>query len=267
MITSKKIKLIVGIIVLIAGYFINQNPNDNSIQIESTDQINIGDFNYLPTSTTGVIVKHDGYQLSYNEKREQAEWVAYSLSKEDIRTTKINRPYFINDPKVKTRSANYKSYKKSGYDKGHLCPAADKKHSIKAYKETFYTSNISPQRHSFNAGIWRKLEEKSRYWAKKYDKIYIITGGILKDDLRTIGRDKVSIPTEFYKIILDYTGPEVKAIAFLIPHKKSTKPLYDYVISIDDLEEKTGIDFFPALPDDIEEKLESSSNYKAWSFR
>ncbi|MEX6627052.1 DNA/RNA non-specific endonuclease [Tenacibaculum salmonis] len=267
MITSKKIKLIVGIIVLIAGYFINKNPNGNSIQVEPTDQINIGDFNYLPTSTTGVIVKHDGYQLSYNEKHEQAEWVAYSLSKNDIRTTKINRPYFINDPKVKTRSANYKSYKKSGYDKGHLCPAADKKYSKEAFKETFYTSNITPQRHSFNAGIWLRLEEKSRYWAKKYDNIYIVTGGILKDDLRTIGRDKVSIPTEFYKIILDYTGPEVKAIAFLIPHKKSAKPLYDYVISIDDLEEKTGIDFFPALPDDIEEKLESSSNYKAWSFR
>lgn len=264
---SKKIKLVVAIIVLIVSYFLNQKSDSNSIQVATTSTRNTDDFNYLPTSTTGVIVKHDGYQLSYNEKHEQAEWVAYSLSKDDIRTIKIKRPHFINDPKVKTKSANYKSYKKSGYDRGHLCPAADKKYSKEAFNETFYTSNISPQRHSFNAGIWLRLEEKSRYWAKKYDKIYIVTGGILDDNLKTIGRDKVSIPTEFYKIILDYTAPEIKAIAFLIPHKKSKKPLYDFVISIDALEAKTGIDFFPELPNEIEDKLESSSNYKAWNFR
>lgn len=265
---SKKIKLVVGILILIVSYFLNRNADNNATQVATTtSRKNVDDFNYLPTSTTGVIIKHDGYQLSYNEKHEQAEWVAYFLSKEDIRSTKINRPSFINDPKVKTRSANYKSYKKSGYDRGHLCPAADKKYSKQAYDETFYTSNITPQRHTFNAGIWLRLEEKSRYWAKKYDKIYIVTGGILEDNLRTIGRDKVSIPKEFYKILLDYTKPEIKAIAFLIPHKKTKKPLFDFVVSIDELEAKTGIDFFPELPDEIENKLESSSNYKAWSFR
>ncbi|MCD8434177.1 DNA/RNA non-specific endonuclease [Tenacibaculum dicentrarchi] len=261
---SKKIKLIVAIIVLITGCLLKQTPGDTTTDVTR----NPSGFNYLPTSTTGVIVKHDGYQLSYNEKHEQAEWVAYSLSKNDIKTTKIKRPYFINDPKVKTRSANYKSYKKSGYDRGHLCPAADKKYSVEAYNETFYTSNVTPQRHSFNAGIWLRLEEKTRYWAKKYQNIYVVTGGILQDDLRTIGRDKVSIPKEFYKIIVDYTNPsQAKAIAFLIPHKKSKKPLYEFVVSIDALEAKTGIDFFPELPDNIEDKVESSSNYKAWVFR
>ncbi|MCG8210687.1 DNA/RNA non-specific endonuclease, partial [Tenacibaculum finnmarkense] len=173
---SKKIKLIVAIIVLITGCLLKQTPGDTTTDVTR----NPSGFNYLPTSTTGVIVKHDGFQLSYNEKHEQAEWVAYSLSKNDIKTTKIKRPYFINDPKVKTRSANYKSYKKSGYDRGHLCPAADKKYSVEAYNETFYTSNVTPQRHSFNAGIWLRLEEKTRYWAKKYQNIYVVTGGILQ---------------------------------------------------------------------------------------
>ncbi|WNW01517.1 DNA/RNA non-specific endonuclease [Tenacibaculum sp. HL-MS23] len=264
--TSKKIKLVVAIIVLIVGYYLK--PQENTIDFPADIVIeDVNGFNYLPSSTTGVIIKHDGYQLSYNEEHEQAEWVAYSLSKNDIVYNDFKRPYFINDPKVKTKSANWRSYKKSGYDKGHLCPAADKRYSKEAHDETFYTSNITPQKHDFNAGIWNKLEQKTRYWAKKNQHLYVITGGILKPNLKTIGKNKVSVPTEFYKILLDYSQPEIKAIAFLFPHEESKKPLYDFVVSIDTLEEKTGIDFFPELPDAIEIKLEASSNYKNWSFR
>ena len=266
MTTSKKIKLVVAIIVLIVGYYLK--PQENTIDFPADiviEDVNV--FNYLPSSTTGVIIKHDGYQLSYNEEHEQAEWVAYSLSKNDIVYNDFKRPYFINDPKVKTKSANWRSYKKSGYDKGHLCPAADKRYSKEAHDETFYTSNISPQKHDFNAGIWNRLEQKTRYWAKKNQHLYVVTGGVLKPGLKTIGKNKVSVPTEFYKVLLDYSQPEIKAIAFLFPHEESKKPLYDFVVSIDALEEKTGIDFFPELPDIIETKLEASSNYKNWSFR
>ena len=264
--TSKKIKLVVAIIVLIVGYYLK--PQENTIDFPADiviEDVNV--FNYLPSSTTGVIIKHDGYQLSYNEEHEQAEWVAYSLSKNDIVYNDFKRPYFINDPKVKTKSANWRSYKKSGYDKGHLCPAADKRYSKAAHDETFYTSNISPQKHDFNAGIWNRLEQKIRYWAKKNQHLYVVTGGILKPGLKTIGKNKVSVPTEFYKVLLDYSQPEIKAIAFLFPHEESKKPLYDFVVSIDALEEKTGIDFFPGLPNAIETELEASSNYKNWSFR
>ena len=195
------------------------------------------------------------------------KWVAYSLSKNDIVYNDFKRPYFINNPKVNTKSANWRSYKKSGYDKGHLCPAADKRYSKAAHDETFYTSNISPQKHDFNAGIWNRLEQKIRYWAKKNQHLYVVTGGILKPGLKTIGKNKVSVPTEFYKVLLDYSQPEIKAIAFLFPHEESKKPLYDFIVSIDALEEKTGIDFFPELPNAIETELEASSNYKNWSFR
>ena len=136
-----------------------------------------------------------------------------------------------------------------------------------SYDETFYTSNVTPQRHDFNAGIWNKLEQKTRYWAKKYNHLYVITGGVLENDLKTIGSENVSIPNQFYKILLDYTQPEIKAIAFLMPHKESKKPLYKFVVSIDEIEKLTGIDFFKNLPDDLENKLESNSNYKNWSFR
>ena len=264
--TSKKIKLVVAIIVLIVGYWLKEKENTTSFPSKTTT-VHVNGFNYLPSSTTGVVIKHNGYQLSYNEEHEQAEWVAYSLDKSDIVSNNFKRPYFINDPKVKSKSANWRSYKKSGYDRGHLCPAGDKRYSKEAHDETFYTSNISPQKHDFNAGVWNRLEQKTRYWAKKYKRLYIVTGGILKPNLKTIGKDMVSVPNQFYKIILDYTQPEVKAIAFLFPHKESKKPLYDFVVSIDKIEDITGIDFFPELPDAIETKLEASNSYKNWSFR
>ena len=224
-------------------------------------------FNYLPTSTTKSIEKHHYYTLSYVEKYEQAEWVAYQLTDDQIVYTTIKRPYFEQDPMVKTGSADWRNFKNSGYTKGHLLPAADRKFSKEAYHETFLTSNISPQMSDFNAGVWNRLEQKTRYWAQKYKKLYVVTGGVLTDDLMTIGYEDVAVPNYFYKILLDYTEPDIKAIAFLVPHKESKKALYEFVVSIDEIESLTGIDFFPALPDDIENRLEKSSDYKGWSFR
>lgn len=223
-------------------------------------------FDFLPTSTTNQIVKHDYYTLSYNEKYEQAEWVAYELKKSHIGNNHFKRPYFIEDPKVKTGSADYRNYKKSGYDKGHLCPAGDMEFALNAYNDTFFTSNISPQLHDFNAGVWNRLEQKVRYWATKYDGIYVITGGILQPSLKTIGQEKVSVPNYFYKILLDNSNGQYRMIAFLVPGKKSDKPLHNFVVSVDSLEKMTGIDFFPKLDDKIENSLEKTSDYKAWSF-
>ena len=224
-------------------------------------------FNYLPTSTSQVVINHKYYSFSYIEKYEQAEWVAYTLNKNHIVSNKIKRPYFEQDPKVITGSADWRNYKKSGYSRGHLMPAGDRKFNKEAFYETFLTSNISPQKFDFNAGVWNRLEQKTRYWAQKYDEVYVITGGILTDNLKTIGYENVAVPKYFYKILLDYTQPEIKAIAFLVPHKESNKALYEFVVSIDKIESLTGIDFFPALPDDLENELESSSDYKGWSFR
>jgi len=211
---------------------------------------------YLPTSTTRQIVKHQYYTLSYNEKFEQAEWVAYELKKEYLKNNDFKRPYFIEDPKVTTGSADWRNYKKSGYDKGHLCPAGDMEFNENAYNDTFFTSNISPQKHDFNSGIWNRLEQKTRYWAEKYNDIYVVTGGILKDSDKKIGTEKVAVPKYFYKIILAKSGKEHKAIAFLIPNEDSDKSLYDFVVPIETLEKMTGIDFFPNL-----KNLKSSQSF------
>ncbi|PHR71599.1 MAG: endonuclease [Lutibacter sp.] len=256
----KAIYAVLSLLVAVGFYYYQNNfESQNS-------QISIEGFNYLPTSTTGQIIQHQNYTLSYNELYEQAEWVAYELNRTHLTYDDRKRPYFINDPKVLTGSANYKNYKKSGYDRGHLCPAGDRRFSKDAYDETFYTSNITPQKNDFNAGVWNRLEMKTRYWTKKYGKLYVITGGILTKDLPTIGYEDVAVPKLFYKIILDYSEPEIKAIAFLFPHQESKKSLHNFVTSIDKIEQLTNIDFFPTLPDELESTLEKSISSKNWKF-
>ena len=221
---------------------------------------------FLPTSTTNQLVHHEGYSLSYSEAHEQAEWVAYELKKTQLSYNDFDRPYFEIDQAVKTGAASWKNYKNSGYDRGHLCPAADRRYSQKAYDETFLTSNISPQKHDFNSGIWNTLEQKVRYWAKKYDGVFVVTGGVLKGTMKTIGNEHVSVPNQFYKIVFDYNNGTPKVIAFLLPHTNSKEPLHNFVVSVDFLEDLTGIDFFSELDDAIENEIEASDSYKNWRF-
>lgn len=218
----------------------------------------------LPSSTTGVLITHQYFTLSYSEAHEQAEWVAYELQKKHMKNNDFKRPYFIQDRKVSSGSADWRNYKNSGYDRGHLVPAADRAFDYDAYHETFLTSNISPQNREFNAGIWNKLEQKTRYWAKRYDGLYIITGGVLAEDLAFIGDEAVSVPNEFYKIIVDRRDGTYKAIAFLIPNRDTENSFYDYVVSIDEIEAKTGIDFFPQFSKKIQKEIESGVVRKGW---
>ncbi|TYA53246.1 DNA/RNA non-specific endonuclease [Formosa maritima] len=267
---KRKTQYIIIAVLLIGGisfYEIYLEDKEQQVVVDSgkTVKSNTNEF-FLPTSTTGQIVHHNSYSLSYSEPHEQAEWVAYELKKEHLSNSNFKRPYFEIDPAVKTGAAHWRNYKKSGFDRGHLCPAADRAYNQNAYNETFLTSNISPQRHDFNSGIWNTLEQKVRYWADKYNGVYVITGGVLEDDLKTIGEEEVSVPNQFYKILIEYNSGKTKMIAFLIPHENSSFPLYEFVVSVDSIETLTGIDYFPELEDSLEDKLEASSDYKNWSF-
>lgn len=256
-------------IVIIATLLIKECVNNTEqVKVVAGGAIVKEDTNeyFLPTSTTGQIVHHEGYSLSYSEPHEQAEWVAYELKKAHLSNTNFKRPYFDIDNAVKTKAAHWRNYKKSGYDKGHLCPAGDRKHSKAAHDETFLTSNISPQKHSFNAGVWNRLEQKTRYWARKYDGVFVVSGGVLKGHMKTIGSEKVAVPNQFYKVIIDNNSGETKMLAFLMDHKDSNAPLYKFVVSVDEVEALTGIDFFTELEDKKENRLEASNNYKNWSF-
>ena len=223
------------------------------------------DYKYLPTHT-GEIIKHKNYILSYSEKFEQAEWVAYELSSNETVGLIKRDDDFRPDPVVKTGSANLKDYKGSGYDRGHLAPAADMGFSAAAMSESFYMSNMSPQKPSFNRGIWKNLETQVRNWAKVYDKIYVVTGGVLKSGLPFIGENRVAVPEKYYKIIFREKGSHAEMIAFLLANMKSEQPLSSFVVSVDEIEKLTGVDFFPQLPDGIENKLEAQRSAQNWDF-
>ena len=260
---------VVALIIILGVYayehFLGEEEKAEIVTQGKTTKNDTNEY-FLPSSTTGIIVHHEGYSLSYNETYEQAEWVAYELKKSHLSSTNHKRPYFEIDIAVKTGAASWRNYKKSGYDRGHLCPAGDRRYTKAAHDETFLTSNISPQVHSFNSGIWNTLEQKVRYWARKYDGVFVVTGGVLRGNMKAIGTEQVAVPNHFYKVLIDNNTGKTKMIAFLMPHKESNKPLYDFVVPVDKVEELTGIDFFPELDDEIENKLEASSSYKGWSF-
>jgi endonuclease G len=255
--------LITAILLFWAVENIFWPTNSNPVADEGKSSI---PFYILPTSTTNTQIFHRYYGLSYNEDEEQAEWVVYGLKRSQLTSDDRKRPYFIEDPKVSTHSADWRNYKNSGYDRGHLCPAGDRRFSELAYNETFYTSNISPMQRDFNAGVWNRLEMRVRQWAKKYDSLYVITGGVLKKGLPSIGYESVGVPDTFYKIIVRGAPGELETIAFLIPHQETDKPLNEFQVPIDLIEEKTGIDFFYKLNDQEEDALEKGIKQSRWRY-
>ncbi|MBP5420161.1 MAG: DNA/RNA non-specific endonuclease [Bacteroidales bacterium] len=212
---------------------------------------------YPSTVANDQIVHHLSYTVSYNDKYEQPDWVFYLLTRAMVNGSEKRGEKFLPDPDVKLATAVTTDYSKSGYDRGHLCPSADVRHDATAQSETFYMSNISPQEPNFNRGVWKKLEELVRQFVLTHDSLYIVTGPVLKDKLKHIGkRNKVAVPEQFYKII--YTPKNGgHMIGFLMPNKGSNKKLSTFIVSVDEIESVTGLDFFSDAPNeaDLESKL------------
>ena len=214
-----------------------------------------------------TIVDRPGYALGYIEYHEQAAWVVYRLTAEEITTKAAARTNdFRADPDIPTGSATPDDYKRSGYDRGHLAPAADMSYSIRTMSDSFYMSNISPQRPGFNRRIWKKLESTVRKFALAEKDMYIVTGPILpKNKTLTIGPNEVTVPDALYKIVYDRTPPQ-KMIAFIIPDAESSAPLQSFVVTVDCVEETTGLDFFSELPQPLQENLESTISIDKWDW-
>ena len=130
--------------------------------------------------------------------------------------------------------------------------------------ESFYMSNMSPQSPGFNRGVWKRLEEKVRYWADINDSIFVVTGPILDNPLGTIGHNIVTIPRAYYKTLLGYKDGKAKGLAFIMPHEKSDNSLDKYIVSINDVEEITGIDFYHKIDKVVQDEVESNADVKLW---
>ncbi len=238
-------------------------PKPASIKIPSGAEIP-----RLQTKRMEQIIRHEGYTVSYNSDYKIANWVAYELTAKEAESQKTGRENkFVPDPEVKGATATNEDYTRTGYDRGHLAPAGDMKWSVKAMRESFYLSNICPQKPALNRGIWKDLEEQSRMWAKDYGSLLIATGPVLTDGMKRMGKNGVGIPGAFYKVLCRVSGNEYKAIAFIFENKDyKDATLTSLAIPVDSVEKVTGIDFFPLVPDEQEKKMEATIDWKCWSF-
>jgi endonuclease G, mitochondrial len=211
-----------------------------------------------------VLIDKTGYSVSYNCDFNIANWVAYELTRDETRSKVKRKNNFIADPMLSSCLVVPDDYIRSGYDKGHLAPSADMCWSLLTMKESFYLTNMAPQKPRFNRGMWKRLEDQTRDWATENDSVFIVTGPVLKTGLPTIGSNRISVPEAFYKVIFDFSGPEVKGIAFVMANKRLTGAVSEYAVSIDSVEKLTGLDLFYNLPDDTESFIESTINIKDW---
>jgi len=225
------------------------------------------DLAFLYCADPSQIQHYTGFALWYSEEYEQPVWVAYLLTDDEIRGTLERTDNFRADPQISTGSASLGDYRGSGYDRGHLALAADMKWSAAAMSESFLLSNMSPQAPGFNRGIWRRLEEWVRDQAEADEEVYVVTGPVLTDGpYQEIGPNGVDVPKRYFKVILDYKAPELKAIGFILPNKSSSLPLSIYAVSVDQVETVTGLDFFYLLEDVDEEMLESVTDTSLWRY-
>jgi len=229
-------------------------------------------------SDDGELVVHNAFALSYSEEHEMASWVAHIIL-DDVaegRTTRTNdfridesvssgsseeADYFLKT-KVSGDKWDYDGY---GYDRGHLAPSADFRWNQKALSESYFYSNMTPQHPDFNRGTWAELESYIRDYAiENQVDLYVVTGPILNDELPKVERsvNGMSLPAYHYKVVLDMENG--RAIGFLMPNEACEKSIEAYSVSIDEVEERTGLDFFSGIPDEVEKSIESESDYIAW---
>lgn len=246
-----------------------KQEEDIKLEIESLQFLYINeklDYFGIPISKDSLeVVKHNAMFLGYFEKHEQANWVSHLILPDIISGNVSRTNNFRLDPKVSTVTATKADYWYSGYDRGHLAPSADFKWSKQALSETYYYSNMSPQKPELNRERWAELESVLRdYVIENVRELYVITGPVLHDSLSIMmneGRkNDVSIPEFYYKIAVDLRADPPLGIAFLMPNGKCAYPVMNYATSIDKIEEITGLDFLPNLPEDIEQMIESNTN-------
>ena len=250
--------------------------SEDSQQLESKNSNFNQDYLYITDSLFRIcipaplsdhseqILRHKAYVLSYNKDTRIPNWVAWHLTADHSDGTVPRSNDYREDPDVPTPRATNEDYKNVSWTRGHMCPAGDNKWDERAMSESFLLSNMCPQTASLNTGLWNRLEQSCRNWAQKYGDLFIVCGPVLLNTKHeTIGVNKVVVPEAFFKVILCLRGTP-KAIGFVIRNNDGKKKRDQFVNTVDEVERITGIDFYPALPDSIENKVESYANLEDW---
>lgn len=269
----------ISILLIILGcclafsYQDNDNTGDNKENIEnnhswkdknSLDNIDLYEV-ILPEGTPSQIKEYTGFKLSFNKENRTPNYVSWELLGSEVNGNESRNNNFHQDPEIEGCPDQY-AYKNSGYDRGHLCPAADQKWSFQAMNDCFVMANMCPQAPELNQRAWQTLEDKERQWARRDSALWIVAGPIYQDsDTERIGSYKVRVPSAFFKVFLAKDIPSPRAIAFVYPNALSPGNMQNYAMSVYELEEITGYDFFSALDDEIEEMVEAKYSFKEWN--
>lgn len=221
----------------------------------------------MPAQQKGVIIEYPGFIVNFNADKHIPNYVAWELTRDKLNGSVKRENNFRTDESVEG-CATTDDYRRSGYDRGHMAPAADMKWSRESMDACFYLTNICPQSKKFNTGSWRSLEEASRRWAERDSALVIICGPILTDRLtKSIGATGVAVPQRFFKVVLaPYANPP-RGIAFVMSNVVQPGGMQTAATSIDHVEEITGMDFFAALDDIVEQDVESQNNFAQWQKR
>lgn len=260
-------KVLTSLIALVACFIVYVYSNDDSPKPEVVKEQTVTEPQKkvgleIPKINEGeVILNYTAMTIKYDTIHLIPGWVAYELTDSETDGEMERETTFSMDLNYKGRQAMREDYRNSGWDKGHMAPAADMKWSRQAMKESFYLTNVCPQNHELNSGSWLKLEKWCREMANKYGKVYIVTGPLITTNkYGTIGERKlVTVPDRFYKAVLYDENGTYHSIAFVMNNNPSKQSLRSSAISVNELEDLSGIDFFPNLDDSIEEKIESEN--------
>ena len=281
-----------------------ERPNDNVNANTGYDNVSVTGYEIPHLNNQNVYADHyvtmDGvqilnYALEWDNTKRHANWVAFTFDTTTSADNVKRTDAWSADPKLPTEMQVQESdHKNDGFDRGHLCASEDRVYLKEANKQTFYYSNISPQLNDFNGGFWRKLETRVQTWGRStadgvYDKVYVTKGGTLNKLLKNFKGTTVdggtpttdangftihglACPEYYFMAVLSQKDDVFHTIAFLVPHKEgmtenpSSDELKEYVVSVDKLEEETGIDFFCNLPDVLENEVEAACNLNDWAW-
>ena len=219
----------------------------------------------IPAPVKGeMLLQRMAYTVSYNPSTLCPNWVAWKLTADHVDGDVKRINGYFEDEDVPAPRATKADYRKSGWSHGHMCPAGDNKWDEEAMRQSNLLTNMCPQDRALNSGVWNVIERDCRKWAKKYGEVYVVCGPIyLNRKHETIGANRVVVPEAFFKVVLCLQG-KPKAIGFVVRNNGGTKQRDQFVNTVDEVERITGYDFFPSLPDDIEQAIEAKANIKDW---
>lgn len=241
----------------------DENPHQTK-RNDSTVSTNDILFVETPQFLQSQILRRKAYTVSYNKETRCPNWVAWHLTAEHADGLLKRHNSFREDEDVRRPRATLEDYKGSGWSRGHMCPAGDNKWDELAMEESFLLTNVCPQNQSLNSGVWNRIEMDCRQWARKYGEVFIVCGPVLlKREHETIGKNRVVVPEAFFKVVLCMKD-KPKAIGFVIRNNEGKKKRDMFVNSVDEVERITGYDFFPALPDEVENVIEAKADIKEW---